>query len=117
MKSLHDILNWLPVERRAKIEARTEALRQALIEGEESGPDSPLDLEEIRRKAPEEAVEVCALRQNSAVGPHPVDQEVSFQAGAENRASFRGRGANKARGHKARGQVSYWHISLMNELK
>jgi len=55
MKSLQDILKGVTSDRRAKIEARTEALRQALIEGEESGPDSPLDLEEIRHEAREEA--------------------------------------------------------------
>ena len=54
MKSLPDILNALPAKRRTKIEARTEALRQALIEGEESGPDSPLNMEETRREAREE---------------------------------------------------------------
>jgi antitoxin ParD1/3/4 len=32
-------------------EAKMEALRQALIEGEESGPATPLDMEEIKRKA------------------------------------------------------------------
>jgi antitoxin ParD1/3/4 len=36
-------------------EQKLEALRQALIEGEESGEDSPLDMEEIRREAREEA--------------------------------------------------------------
>lgn len=34
-------------------EQKLEALRQALIEGEESGEDSPLDMEEIRRAARE----------------------------------------------------------------
>jgi antitoxin ParD1/3/4 len=37
------------------LEARTETLRQALVEGEESGKDSALDMEEIRRKARKEA--------------------------------------------------------------
>jgi Arc/MetJ-type ribon-helix-helix transcriptional regulator len=55
MKSLRDILNGITSDRRAKIEARTEALRQALIEGEESGEDSPLDMKEIRHEAQEEA--------------------------------------------------------------
>jgi antitoxin ParD1/3/4 len=32
-------------------EQKLEALRQALIEGERSGEDSPLDMEEIRREA------------------------------------------------------------------
>lgn len=32
-------------------EARIEALRRALIEGEESGPAGPLDMEEIKRDA------------------------------------------------------------------
>ena len=36
-------------------EQKLQALRQALIEGEESGEDSPLDMEEIRREAREEA--------------------------------------------------------------
>ena len=36
-------------------EQKLEALRQALIEGEESGEDSPLDMEEIRREARQEA--------------------------------------------------------------
>jgi len=36
-------------------EQRLQALRQALIEGEESGEDSLLDMEEIRREAREEA--------------------------------------------------------------
>ena len=36
-------------------EQRLEALRQALIEGEESGEDSPLDMDEIRREARKEA--------------------------------------------------------------
>ena len=36
-------------------EQKLEALRQALIEGEESGEDSPLDMDEIRREAREEA--------------------------------------------------------------
>ncbi len=36
-------------------EQKLEALRQALIEGEESGVDSPLDMDEIRREAREEA--------------------------------------------------------------
>lgn len=36
-------------------EQKLEALRQALIEGEESGADSSLDMEEIRREAREEA--------------------------------------------------------------
>lgn len=40
MNSLQDILNGINSDRRARIEARTEALRQALIEGEESGDDS-----------------------------------------------------------------------------
>lgn len=34
---------------------KLEALRQALIEGEESGGDSPLDVDEIRREARMEA--------------------------------------------------------------
>ena len=34
-------------------EQKLEALRQALIEGEESGEDSPLDMDEIRRAARE----------------------------------------------------------------
>ena len=55
MKNLQDILNGITSDRRAKIEARTEALRQALIEGEESGEDSPLDMEGIRREARKEA--------------------------------------------------------------
>lgn len=36
-------------------EQKLEALRRALIEGEESGPDSPLDMDEIRREARREA--------------------------------------------------------------
>jgi len=36
-------------------EQKLQALRQALIEGEESGEDSLLDMEEIRREAREEA--------------------------------------------------------------
>jgi len=36
-------------------EQKLEALRQALIEGEESGGDSPLDMDEIRREARKEA--------------------------------------------------------------
>jgi len=32
-------------------EQKLEALRRALIEGEESGADSPLDMDEIRRAA------------------------------------------------------------------
>jgi antitoxin ParD1/3/4 len=36
-------------------EQKLEALRQALIEGEESGEDSPLDMDEIRREARKEA--------------------------------------------------------------
>jgi antitoxin ParD1/3/4 len=32
-------------------ERKLEALRRALIEGEESGQDSPLDLEELKREA------------------------------------------------------------------
>ena len=36
-------------------EQKLEALRQALIEGEESGGDSPLDMDEIRREVREEA--------------------------------------------------------------
>jgi len=36
-------------------EQKIEALRQALIEGEESGEDSPLDMDEIRREARMEA--------------------------------------------------------------
>jgi antitoxin ParD1/3/4 len=36
-------------------EQKIEALRQALIEGEESGVDSPLDMEEIRGEARREA--------------------------------------------------------------
>ncbi len=55
MKNLQDILNGLPFDRRAEIEARTEALRQALIEGEQSGEDSPLDMEEIQRETRKEA--------------------------------------------------------------
>ncbi|MGB5830558.1 MAG: type II toxin-antitoxin system ParD family antitoxin [Thiohalocapsa sp.] len=34
---------------------KREALRQALIEGEQSGEDLPLDMEEIRHEAREEA--------------------------------------------------------------
>ena len=34
-------------------EQKLEALRRALIEGEESGEDSPLDMDEIRRTARE----------------------------------------------------------------
>ena len=37
------------------IEQRLEALRQALIGGEQSGTDSPLDTDEIRREARQEA--------------------------------------------------------------
>jgi hypothetical protein len=51
MKSLQNTPSWLTVKRPAKIEA----LRQTLIEGEESGPDSPLNMEEIRREARKEA--------------------------------------------------------------
>lgn len=36
-------------------EQKLEALRQALIEGEESGEDSPLDMQEIIREAKQEA--------------------------------------------------------------
>ena len=36
-------------------EQKLEALRQALIEGEESGPSTPLDMEEIRRNAKKKA--------------------------------------------------------------
>lgn len=36
-------------------EQKLEALRQALIEGEESGEDSPLDIEEITREARKDA--------------------------------------------------------------
>ncbi|WP_089728917.1 type II toxin-antitoxin system ParD family antitoxin [Candidatus Thiosymbion oneisti] len=36
-------------------ERRLETLRQALIEGEASGEDSPLDMHQIRRAAREEA--------------------------------------------------------------
>ena len=36
-------------------EQKIKALRQALIEGEESGDDGPLDMEEIRREAKQEA--------------------------------------------------------------
>ena len=36
-------------------EQKLEALRQALIEGEESGEDSPLNMAEIQREAREEA--------------------------------------------------------------
>ncbi len=36
-------------------ERRLETLRQALLEGEESGEDSPLDMHQIRRAAREEA--------------------------------------------------------------
>ena len=36
-------------------EQKLEALRQALIEGEESGGDSSLDMEEIKREARKEA--------------------------------------------------------------
>lgn len=36
-------------------EQKLEALRQALIEGEESGPAVPLDMEAIRREAKQEA--------------------------------------------------------------
>lgn len=36
-------------------QVRMEALRKALIEGEESGPTGPLDMEEIKRKAREQA--------------------------------------------------------------
>lgn len=36
-------------------ETRLEALRQALIEGEESGPAGPLDMEEIIREARRQA--------------------------------------------------------------
>ncbi len=38
-------------------EAKHEALRRALIAGEESGDAGPLDFEEIKRKAREEAAE------------------------------------------------------------
>lgn len=48
-------MNRLPPDYRTRIEAREKALRQALIEGEGSGPDSPLDVGEIRREAQEEA--------------------------------------------------------------
>lgn len=34
-----------------KREAKLESLRRALIEGEESGPATPLDMEEIKREA------------------------------------------------------------------
>ena len=34
-------------------EQKLEALRRALVEGEESGADSPLDMDEIRRAARE----------------------------------------------------------------
>lgn len=37
-------------------EAKVERLRQALIEGERSGPAGPLDMEEIIRKAKDEAI-------------------------------------------------------------
>jgi antitoxin ParD1/3/4 len=36
-------------------EQKLEALRRALIEGEESGEDSPLDMEEIKREARKDA--------------------------------------------------------------
>ncbi len=36
-------------------EQQLEALRQALIAGEQSGPDSPLDMDEIRREARQES--------------------------------------------------------------
>lgn len=36
-------------------EQKLEALRQALIAGEESGPSTPLDMEEIRRNAKKKA--------------------------------------------------------------
>jgi len=36
-------------------EQQLETLRQALIAGEESGTDSPLDMDEIRREARQEA--------------------------------------------------------------
>ena len=36
-------------------EQKLEALRKALIEGEESGPAIPLDMEKIRRKAKQDA--------------------------------------------------------------
>ncbi|KAI5911896.1 type II toxin-antitoxin system ParD family antitoxin [Azoarcus sp. PA01] len=36
-------------------EQKVEALRRALIEGEESGEDSPLDLQEIKRAARRQA--------------------------------------------------------------
>ena len=36
-------------------EQKLAALRQALIEGEESGTDSPLDMDEIKREARQEA--------------------------------------------------------------
>lgn len=36
-------------------EQKLEALRQALVEGEESGEDTPLNMEEIRREARMEA--------------------------------------------------------------
>jgi hypothetical protein len=65
MKHLQDTLSGLPAEHRTTIEARTEALRQALIEGEESGEDSPLDMEEIRHEA-----RVCGTI-DSPSGFHP----------------------------------------------
>ena len=37
------------------MEQQLEALRQALIAGEQSGTDSPLDMDEIRREARQEA--------------------------------------------------------------
>ena len=40
---------------RLRLAPFVEALRQALIEGEESGGDSPLDMDEIRREARKEA--------------------------------------------------------------
>jgi len=36
-------------------EQKLEALRQALIDGENSGPSTPLDMEEIRRNAKKKA--------------------------------------------------------------
>lgn len=36
-------------------EQKVEVLRRALIEGEESGPDSPLDIEDIIQEAKQEA--------------------------------------------------------------
>ena len=74
MKSLQNILSGLPVERRAKIEARTEALRQALIEGKKSGEDSPLDMEEQKagknpcRRLPKGAWPICEKASPSCCG-------------------------------------------------